>query len=110
MAPPLPRLRVPDGRPGLGTSPHGHGRPQGGTCRRAEVTDEMETHMSRFQDQSQGIPDTADAGSFPQVNVGDNERWLSAVGGGAVALYGLKRGGLGGALLLAVGGALVYRG
>src|SRR5436190_17069834 len=79
-------------------------------CRRTDVTDEMETHMSRFQDQSQEIPDAADAGSFPKVNVGDNERWLSAVGGGGLALYGLKRGGLGGALLLAVGGALAYRG
>ena len=44
------------------------------------------------------------------TNVGDTERWISAVGGGAIALLGLKRGGLGGALLAAAGGALVYRG
>jgi len=66
--------------------------------------------MSRFPDQSQDRSDAADAADFPRVNVGDSERWLSAVGGGALAVYGLKRGGLGGALLLAVGGALVYRG
>lgn len=66
--------------------------------------------MSRFQDQSQDRSDVADASNFPRVNVGDAERWLSAVGGGALAVYGLKRGGLGGTLLLAVGGALVYRG
>jgi uncharacterized membrane protein len=44
------------------------------------------------------------------TNVGDTERWMSAVGGGALALFGLKRGGLGGALLAALGGGLVYRG
>jgi len=61
-------------------------------------------------DQPQNRDDLSDAGGFQQVNVGDTERWLSAVGGGALALYGLKRGGLGGAVLLAIGGALVYRG
>ena len=58
-----------------------------------------------------GSGEGAIASSHPkQVNVGDRERWLSAVGGGAMAAYGLKRGGLGGALLLAVGGSLAYRG
>src|SRR5437763_1738678 len=74
--------------------------------------------MTTLQDQ-QSQSDVGDAGQtgesssgggFQHVNVGDTERWLSAVGGGALALYGLKRGGLGGALLLAAGGALVYRG
>lgn len=44
------------------------------------------------------------------VNVGSSERWVSAVGGGALALYGLKRGGLGGTALFLLGGAMVYRG
>jgi len=45
-----------------------------------------------------------------QTNVGERERWISSIGGGALALYGLKRGGLGGAVLLALGGGLIYRG
>jgi uncharacterized membrane protein len=44
------------------------------------------------------------------VNVGQTERQISAIGGGALALYGLTRGSLGGLLLAGVGGALVYRG
>ncbi len=44
------------------------------------------------------------------VNVGETERVLSAVGGGALAVYGLTRGSLGGLCLAALGGALVYRG
>jgi uncharacterized membrane protein len=50
------------------------------------------------------------APSAGQVNVGERERMLSALGGGALALYGLRRGGLGGAVLLALGGGLIYRG
>src|SRR5437764_460405 len=44
------------------------------------------------------------------VNVGDVERAASAVGGGALALYGLTRGTLGGLFLAGLGGAFVYRG
>jgi uncharacterized membrane protein len=44
------------------------------------------------------------------VNVGDVERTLSAVGGGALALYGLTRGTLGGLFLAGLGGGLIYRG
>jgi len=48
------------------------------------------------------------------VNVGEIERWASAVGGGALALYGLARGFQRGAwdgfVMALVGGALVYRG
>jgi uncharacterized membrane protein len=44
------------------------------------------------------------------VNVGDAERWASALGGAALALYGLKRGTLGGLVLALGGGSLVYRG
>jgi uncharacterized membrane protein len=44
------------------------------------------------------------------VNVGDAERWASLLGGGALALFGLSRGSLGGLGLAALGSALVYRG
>jgi uncharacterized membrane protein len=44
------------------------------------------------------------------VNVGDTERMMSALGGGAMALYGLGRGGLGGLMLALGGGMLIYRG
>lgn len=43
-------------------------------------------------------------------NVGEIERYASAIGGGALALYGLSRGSLAGVTLALVGGALVYRG
>jgi len=43
-------------------------------------------------------------------NVGQTERWVSAIGGGALALYGLKHGGLGGAALALAGGGLIFRG
>lgn len=44
------------------------------------------------------------------VNVGQVERWASALGGGALALYGITRGSLGGIALALVGAALVQRG
>ena len=49
------------------------------------------------------------AQSQPPVNVGDVERWLSVIGGGMLALYGLRRS-LGNLVLIAGGGALIYRG
>ena len=45
-----------------------------------------------------------------ELNVGEEERWVSAVGGGALAVVGLMRGGWSGALLALLGGGLVYRG
>jgi uncharacterized membrane protein len=49
-----------------------------------------------------------------QQNVGVAERWASAIGGGALALYGLIRGltrrSIPGALLAALGASLAYRG
>ena len=45
----------------------------------------------------------------PSVNVGDVERWFSVIGGGMLALYGLRRS-LGPLALIAGGGALIYRG
>jgi uncharacterized membrane protein len=52
----------------------------------------------------------AEAGMAPAVNVGDLERWLSVLGGGALGLFGLSRGSLGGLALAAAGGGLVWRG
>jgi uncharacterized membrane protein len=46
----------------------------------------------------------------PATNVGEMERWLSLLGGGALALVGLSRGSLGGLGLAAVGAGLAYRG
>jgi len=44
-----------------------------------------------------------------ETNVGEVERLASTVGGGALALYGLSRGGLGGMTLALVGGLVAYR-
>lgn len=44
------------------------------------------------------------------VNVGELERRVSAVGGGALTLYGLTRRSLPGLLLAIAGGGLLYRG
>ncbi|MBV9124438.1 MAG: DUF2892 domain-containing protein [Planctomycetes bacterium] len=46
----------------------------------------------------------------PGVNVGEAERWISLLGGGALALYGLAKGSWGGLALSVVGGSLLYRG
>ena len=54
-----------------------------------------------------GATASAPSGS---VNVGQYERWASAIGGGALALYGVTRGSLGGIALALVGAALVQRG
>jgi uncharacterized membrane protein len=43
------------------------------------------------------------------VNVGNNERMISAIAGGAATMYGLRHGGLGGLLLAGLGAALGYR-
>ena len=50
------------------------------------------------------------SGGGTSVNVGQVERWASAVGGGALAVYGITRGSLGGIALALVGAALVQRG
>ena len=44
------------------------------------------------------------------VNVGDTERALSALAGGTLAVYGLRRGSLAGLVLAGVGAVLGYRG
>lgn len=48
--------------------------------------------------------------SGKEINVAEPERWLSAVGGTGMVVYGLKTRGLLGLALGAIGGALVYRG
>jgi uncharacterized membrane protein len=60
--------------------------------------------------QGTGAMEEAGEQSSPSINVGQTERWVSAVGGGALALYGLTRGSLGGIALALVGAALVQRG
>ena len=43
------------------------------------------------------------------VNVDDVERWISGISGAALALYGLRRRSMGGAVLAALGAGLLYR-
>ena len=43
-------------------------------------------------------------------NVNDPERWVSVVFGSALAAYGLKKRSVGGFILSAIGGALMWRG
>ncbi len=51
-----------------------------------------------------------EASSQVERNVSEPERWISVVAGSAIAAYGLKMRSLGGLVLAAVGGALVWRG
>jgi uncharacterized membrane protein len=46
----------------------------------------------------------------PSVNVSENERWWSAIAGGALMAFGLTRLSLRGLALVALGGALAHRG
>jgi uncharacterized membrane protein len=47
--------------------------------------------------------------SHADTNVGRAERWVSAVAGGVLAAYGLKRRSIAGIVVAALGGALVHR-
>jgi uncharacterized membrane protein len=58
----------------------------------------------------QGNSTRGDAGNDPAVNVGQTERWASALAGGALAIYGLTRRTWGGVVLALVGGTLIHRG
>lgn len=51
-----------------------------------------------------------DAENSSNKNIGKVERIASTVAGGALAAYGLKRGGVSGVLIAAAGGALLYTG
>jgi uncharacterized membrane protein len=48
--------------------------------------------------------------SGARQNIGSNERWVSMVAGGALALYGLRRRSAAGTAAAATGAALLYRG
>ncbi len=50
------------------------------------------------------------AGGSTRLNVGENERIASVLGGGLLALWGLRRFSVMGFVTAALGGALVYRG
>ena len=52
----------------------------------------------------------ASQGRHRAINVSQTERLVSLIGGGALALWGLRQRSLGGLALAAAGGALVYRG
>jgi uncharacterized membrane protein len=45
-----------------------------------------------------------------EMNVAEIERWASALGGAALAVYGVRQRSITGAMILASGGALIYRG
>lgn len=73
----------------------------------------MATIEERLNATGQDVTQLTGGGSTTSstpVNVGQYERWASAVGGGALALYGITRGSLGGIALALVGAALVQRG
>jgi len=75
----------------------------------------MATIEERLQAAGANIPgltgeDLTGSASTPTTNVGQVERWACAVGGGAMALYGVTRGSLGGIALALLGAALVQRG
>jgi uncharacterized membrane protein len=75
-----------------------------------EMTSENRSRSGQRQPNLTTRPKMSGDGENRHINVGDVERTASAVGGGAIALYGLTRGTLGGLFLAGVGGALVYRG
>jgi uncharacterized membrane protein len=56
------------------------------------------------------VNSTRRGGHYRPINVGDNERFISVAGGGALSIYGLKRGGFSGLLMTITGAALIYRG
>ena len=57
-----------------------------------------------------GKPQSVLAGARGRtVNVGERERMVSAIAGGALAFYGLRRGSLGGLVVAGLGAALGYR-
>lgn len=66
--------------------------------------------MSAVVESGRGGLGEITGGSSGTVNVGHTERWVSAIGGGALALYGVTRGSLGGIALALLGAALVQRG
>lgn len=70
----------------------------------------MSATSTRTVNRIEGIPIGGSQTQTRRVNVGDAERWLSAIGGSALVLYGLSRESLPGLALTGVGGSLLYRG
>jgi len=67
------------------------------------------THRPRIS--IQGIREYEEAHRpSSDINVGDVERWASAIGGTLLVTHGLRRGNFGGLALALLGGSLVYRG
>jgi uncharacterized membrane protein len=69
----------------------------------------MSEHPTSLSTSQSSPPAERRERSVSRVNVGDTERWLSTIGGGALLLYGLRRS-LGSLALAVGGGMLVYRG
>lgn len=66
--------------------------------------------MSPSESVAAGVPHFVEPHVPAEVNVGETERLVSAVAGGALALYGLSLRSTGGVVLAGLGGALVARG
>ena len=66
--------------------------------------------MNAFDDNRADLTQGGLLHSLGAVNVGDAERWASAIGGGALLAYGLTRRAPTSALLALAGGALLLRG
>jgi uncharacterized membrane protein len=69
---------------------------------------EADSPLEQVSGTGGGPADPSNAGST-KINVGSGERLVSALVGGALALRGLDRGGLRGAVTTLVGAGLVYR-
>lgn len=73
-------------------------------------TDQRRRSMPATQAATMEAQGTERAQSGEWINVGTAERWGSTIGVGALFVYGLTRGSLGGVMLALTGGALLYRG
>ena len=71
--------------------------------------EKMASNREEIMQKPELLPERTESGRL-SVNVGDTERLLSTIGGGALALYGLTRGSFSGIALALAGGALIYRG
>src|SRR5437899_773151 len=65
----------------------------------------MTTRIAREHRNVQGVK----ASSHEDANIDDVERWVSGISGAALTLYGVRRGGVDGVALAALGAALLYR-
>lgn len=70
----------------------------------------MDTQQAGLAEQGQQQQDESQPQSFGELNVGSQERWISAGAGAVLALYGLKRMSVGGLLTAGLGAMLVKRG